>query len=156
MMNGSMLKIFLVDEDYIQQQALRRILEAAGQSNIITFEDELECLQHLYQKPDLIFLDHNLSTFTGYAVIRKIKLLHPKALVVIVSAKEDIQIIADSIKYGALDYIKKTENLELQVKRFFKNISVMNKVGRSVNQAPPFIKNIFNLFLAPPKYLKTT
>lgn len=151
-----MLKIFLVDENYVQQQALRHILEKAGQFHIITFEDELECLQHLNQKPDLIFLDHNLSTFSGYAVIRKIKLLHPKAQVVIVSAKEDIRIIADSLKYGALDYVKKTENLELQVKRVLKNISAMSKARHSGNQAPSFIKNIFNFFLPPPKYLKTT
>lgn len=151
-----MLNIFLVDENYFQSQALRYVLEETGQSNIAIFEDELECLQHLDQQPDLIFLAHNLSTFSGHAILRKIKLFNPKIQVVIVSAKEDLQAKADSLKFGAMDYIKKNENLELQVKRVLKNMAVLRQTQLDQQQVSELIKKIFSFLRTRPKNLKTT
>lgn len=145
-MTQDMLNMFLVDENYGQLQELKRILEEAGQHEITTFEDELECIQQLDRNPDLIFLNHNLSTFSGYAVLRKIKFFNPKINVVIVSAQADIRIIADSIKFGALDYINKNENLELQVNRVLKNVMAMRQVQHIPQQAPSLFKKLFRFF----------
>lgn len=141
-----MLNIFLVDENYFHLQKLKHILEKMVQPEITTFEDELECLQHLDLNPDLIFLDHNLSTFSGYAIIRKIKLLNPKVQVVIVSAQEDFRIVADSLKFGAMDYIKKNGDLEIQVRRVLKNISALKRVPDIPKQAPSIVKKILRFF----------
>lgn len=146
------LKIFLVDDNYFQLQIVRQILESNDQFDITTFEDELECLYELHQKPDLVFLDHNLTTLSGYEVLRRIKFFNPDITVVVVSAQEDKQVIANSIKFGALDFIRKDEHMELNLVRVLKNILASKSSSQHAEPSKTFFKKIIQNTFIPPSH----
>jgi CheY-like chemotaxis protein len=66
-------KIFLVDDDAFSLALYEQTLRSIGCSNISTFDNGTNCLNALIEKPQVIFLDHNMDHITGFEVLKKIK-----------------------------------------------------------------------------------
>ena len=113
--------------------------------NIISFSSGEECLDELHQKPDIIFLDHNMEDLNGFEVLKKIKRYDPNIYVIMVSAQENIDTAVNALKYGAFDYIVKDANVCERMTDTIEKI-VKIKEEMSQNQRKGFRKFFSVLF----------
>lgn len=104
------MKLFLVDDDAFSLHLYRQNIINLGFTDVQTFDNGIECLNNLNMKPEIVFLDHNMDTLTGFEVLKKIKRVDPNIFVVMISAQENMKTAVDALKYGAFDYIIKGDN----------------------------------------------
>lgn len=136
--------IFLVDDDLFSLNIYRQGLENLGYNKVSLFLNGTICLSNLNQKPDIIFLDHNMDDLTGFEVLKKIKRYDPNVLVVIVSAQENMRIAVDALKYGAFDYIIKGDN---EIEKMQNVIERMESIKQEIKKAnPTFIQKLLSIF----------
>ncbi len=98
--------ILIVDDEKSILKALQLTLEnkyavvSAGKGSmaIKLFQEE---------KPDLMLLDIGLPDITGIEVLKTVKERDPDALVIMVTAVEEVKTVVEAIKYGAYDYLVK-------------------------------------------------
>jgi DNA-binding NtrC family response regulator len=140
-MSTSQFKIFLVDDNAFHLNMMKQILLAQNQTDIHLFEDGIDCLNNIHLKPEIVFLDHNMDVYSGFTVLRKIKRFNPNIFVVMVSAQEEIKTAVDSLKYGAFDYIQKTDGFENSIETVFQKIIEVKEAMKT--QKPTILKTIF-------------
>ena len=75
---------------------------------------------------DIVILDYHLNTETknamdGIDVLKKIKEINFRIIVVMLSAEDKIKIAADCIKYGAYEYVVKSETAFIRIQNILKN-----------------------------------
>lgn len=140
------LKIFLVDDDPFYLNLFHQNLKNIGFENIQTFSNGMDCLNALSQNPDIIFLDHNMDSMSGYEVLKKIKRYDPNKNVVIVSAQDNIQVAVDALKYGAFDYIQKGKNEVEKIKDIVFKVHHLSELVKK-HQNRSFINKLFNSIL---------
>jgi CheY-like chemotaxis protein len=58
-------------------------------------------------KPDILFVDIVMEGMDGLELSRKIRLLNPNQIIIVISASNDIQKIAESIEIGVNSFIQK-------------------------------------------------
>lgn len=137
-------KIFVVDDDFFFQNLFRQHLENLGYKDVTLYSSGFDCLNHLYDKPDVIFLDHNMDNLSGYEVLKKIKRFNPDIYVVMVSAQEEIKPAIDALKHGAFDYIQKGNDELTKVRQVLVKIAeVKDLLERS---RPTLLKKVFQFF----------
>ena len=91
-----------------------------------TFLDAFEAHQ-----PDLVLMDIGLPRMSGLQALVKIKEKNVHIPVVMITAYEDIQMVIDSMKNGAFDFILKPINpdiLELTIKKALSTIALRKEV----------------------------
>jgi polysaccharide export outer membrane protein len=116
------LNIFLVDDDQFFLQMYQLQLKSLGFETVSIYNNGAECLDNLFHKPDIIFLDHSMDVLNGLEVLQKIKRLNPDIYVIFISAKENMEAALNSLKYGAFDYIIKGENDLENIKKVLEKI----------------------------------
>lgn len=136
--------IFLVDDDLFSLNIYRQGLENLGYNKVSLFLNGTICLSNLNQKPDIIFLDHNMDDLTGFEVLKKIKRFDPNVLVVIVSAQENMKIAVDALKYGAFDYIIKGDNEIEKMKNVIERMESIKQEFKKAN--PTLIQKLLSIF----------
>jgi polysaccharide export outer membrane protein len=104
------LKIFLVDDDQYCRGIYRQYLTNKGYAHLLEFANGPDCLDNLYQQPDVIFLDHGMDHLTGLEVLRKIRIVNPNTYVVFLSGEANISTAVKALKLGAIEYIVKGIN----------------------------------------------
>jgi len=137
------LNLFLVDDDPFFVSLLKQRLLMKGFEQISTFSNGVDCLNALSAKPDVIFLDHCMDTFTGYEVLKKIKRQDPDIFVVMISGQEDIKTAVDSLKHGAFDYILKSENDDEKISDVLHKIVQVKEL--QARKKPGILKSIFSI-----------
>lgn len=136
------LNIFVVDDDMFMLHIIEKHLTNLSITSIKTFHSGIDCLQHLNEKPDIIFLDHNMDLLTGYEVLKKIKRVSADPFVVMVSGQQKVKPAVDSLKHGAFDYIQKDDNLGENLQKVIQKIlDYKDLVQRS---KPSLLKNLFH------------
>ncbi|BBO69704.1 acetoacetate metabolism regulatory protein AtoC [Desulfosarcina alkanivorans] len=125
-----MQSILIVDDEKSVLKALRMILESKYQ--VITARQGSSAIKLFDQeRPDLVLLDISLPDMTGIDVLKKLKEMDPGALVVMVTAVEDIHTIVKAVKIGAYDYLVKpikSQELFLAVKNALENKALKNQL----------------------------
>ncbi|MDX2003195.1 MAG: response regulator transcription factor [Chitinophagales bacterium] len=108
-------KVFIVDSDPLYREKLHCYLERNEHIDIIAFDSAEECLEYLETIPDLIILDYHLDsdfqkTMSGYELLRYAHRSFPEIKVVMLSSFDNHEEDMNSARYGAFDYIPKTES----------------------------------------------
>ncbi|HXC05741.1 MAG TPA: response regulator [Bacteroidia bacterium] len=123
------LSVFLVDDDALFLTALKHRLREKFKSGIriSTFLNGESCLQHMIDKPDIVFLDYYLHPessdyMNGLEVLKKIKRISDQTEVVMLSSVDKKEIISDSLNSGAYKYITKGETTGKHVHAAVKEI----------------------------------
>ncbi|CAA7195217.1 response regulator [Chryseobacterium potabilaquae] len=127
------LKLFIVDDDRFCANVYEKYLKNHNYENITYFSNGEECLDELYNKPDIIFLDYNMEDLNGFEVLKKIKRYNPNIYVIMVSGQESIDTAVNALKYGAFDYLVKNNNVCKKMKETIEKI-VMIKEEISQNK----------------------
>ncbi len=126
------LKFFIVDDDVFCSTVYEQYLRNQHYDNIISFTNGEDCLDELYQKPDIIFLDHNMEEMNGFEVLKKIKRYDPNIYVIMVSAQENITTAVDALKYGAFDYLVKDADVcEKMTQTVKKIINIKEEISQN-------------------------
>jgi len=127
MKTNNTYKIFIVDDDPFCYSMFEQHIRNLGYSDITVYDNGQDCLNHLVDQPDIIFLDHEMGLLKGLDVLKKIKRFSPEIYIVFVSSQEDMNVAISALKYGAFDYIiKGTGDLEKFTKVIEKVTSVIS------------------------------
>lgn len=110
MQNSKSISVFLVDDDTYSLGLYEQHLTNLGYTNIKCFTSGADCLKHINEKADIVFLDYNMHPMDGLDVLKKIKGLYPSTCIIFLSGQADLDVAVDSLKCGAFDYILKGEN----------------------------------------------
>ena len=107
--------IFIVDDDPMQSSMLQDFLSKYSTFSLHVFNSGEECLKNLSLNPQIIFLDYNFdkagkNALNGVEILKEIKAQKPLIEVVMISGQDRIDVAVNTMKYGAFDYIVKSES----------------------------------------------
>lgn len=111
-----MRSILIVDDDPLILKTLSTHFSKSGYE-VLTADDGREGLQRYSEsKPDLVILDIRLPDLDGLEALRRIRDIDPKAIVIIITAYDDMKTTVEAIKSGAFEYlVKPLDFLELDL-----------------------------------------
>ena len=103
-----MARLLVVDDAMIMRKMIKDVAvgegwEIAGEAN--NGADGVRLYQEL--KPDLVTMDLVMPVLGGNDALRQIRALDPSARVVVVTALDQKEIVIESIRDGAIDFIVK-------------------------------------------------
>lgn len=134
------LSVFLVDDDKMFLLSLKHKLhEQFKNITFHTFSTGEECLSQIDEKPDIIVLDYYMNTETpdamnGIQVLKKIQAISEDIKVIMLSAQDKLDVAVDSIKYGAYEYVVKSETAFVRLQNAIKNILYNVSFNRETNK----------------------
>jgi len=100
-------KILIVDDEESVRYSFERFLNEPGYQ-VTTAKNGAEALsKYAEQSFDLVVLDVRLPDMSGLEVLTKIKLIDPKAIVLMITAYGTTDLAIETTKQGAYDYILK-------------------------------------------------
>jgi DNA-binding NtrC family response regulator len=114
--------IFVVEDNWIYNNLVVNHLRSNKFQKIESFVSGEECLKNLYKKPDIVVQDYHMDGLNGIDVLKESKKRNPDTEFIFLSGDDSYEIAANTLKYGAFDYLVK-DNLALK-----KLIVVINKI----------------------------
>jgi two-component system OmpR family response regulator len=107
--------IFIVDDDQMQRDMLSDYLGKYKKISIRVFETGQDCLKNISPETDIVFLDYNFDSkeknpMNGIDILKEIKKKSPETEVIMLSGQDKIEIAVNTMKFGAFDYIVKSES----------------------------------------------
>ena len=122
------LQIILIDDDPQMREMLNDFFTGKyAHSHVKTFATGEEALSTMMIAPNLIVLDYHLDSsdamaMNGLQVLKKLKEKYPLVPVIFLSGQEKAEVAANTMKYGAYDYIVKNESAFHRLEILFNNI----------------------------------
>ena len=139
MINKSKIKVTVIDDDLQMNEMLKDFIgQKFPDAKINAFTSGEEALEKILEAQDMIILDYHLDSknseaMNGVQILKKLKERYPDVHIVFVSGQERAEIAANTMKYGAYDYIVKNENafnrLEIVVKNILGNEQLKKSAG---------------------------
>lgn len=123
------MKIFLLEDDYSLNEAIKEILEIEKHVVYNFYDGEVVFDNIVNNNYDLYILDINVPNISGLDVLEKIKSISLNSNVIIISANVNIGLIKEAYILGCDDYLKKPFDLEelvLKIKRYGRNPNNIN------------------------------
>lgn len=121
-----MIKLLIVDDEQIEREGMRAILQKAFPNISLKLayngRNAVEITKEF--SPDLILMDIKMPGMNGLETIEKIKVTHPSSKFIMVTAYDMFEYIRTAIKLGAKDYILKPS----------KASDIIQTVGRLLNE----------------------
>lgn len=107
--------IFIVDDDPMQSSMLQDYLSKYSTFQIHVYNSGEDCIKNLSLDPQVVFLDYNFDkagkdAMDGVEILKEIKAQKPTTEVVMISGQDKIDVAVNTMKYGAFDYIVKSES----------------------------------------------
>ena len=146
------LSVLIVDDSKPNQFLLKSKIEDLTEFSprVETADDGEQALQKLKASFfDLVFLDYRLPGENGLTVLGKIRQLHEKTAVVMVTAVGNEQVAVQAMKLGAMDYVSHDEMERMEPAAFFRRLIEHRKLVnenmelRHINQMKSeFIANV--------------
>jgi len=127
-------KIFIVEDDAWYSEILAYHLGLNPEYEIKQFNTGTECLNHLYQKPNVVTLDYSLPDIKGDEMLKRIKKESPETEIVIISGQEDVKTAVILLKQGAYDYIVKDEDTKERIWKTISNIKEHTGLKNEIRQ----------------------
>jgi DNA-binding NtrC family response regulator len=143
------LQISIIEDDATMADMITDFLETKFPgAQLTTYKSGEEALNGIFRKPSLIILDYHLDgsnpmAMNGLQVLAKLKERHPDVEVVFLSAQESTEIAANTMKYGAYDYILKNQHAFNRLEVVMRNI-----MGQNVLKKNAGTQRFFNYLLA--------
>jgi DNA-binding NarL/FixJ family response regulator len=103
--------IFFVDDDKMILNLLEYTFKNRQGMQVQTFFSGEECLQNMHMKPDLVVMDHVFPEVEGHMngmeTLKKLKQIDKNLTVIVLSRRQDENLISEFLKNGASKYIAK-------------------------------------------------
>ena len=109
-----MLRILIADDHDVVRYGLRKILQAQPGWEVVAEASNGKdaILEAATTKPDVVVLDCMMPLINGVEATRQIRLCAPKTEVLIFTAHDDEQLIAEVLRAGARGYLLKSDMTE--------------------------------------------
>lgn len=101
--------IFVVDDENHICSTVQSILSMSGH-NVETFPGYRKVYQHILSDetlPDIVITDYKLSEYTGVDLLQIVKNIYPEISFIIITGYGDKDVVLESLKYGAEDFLDK-------------------------------------------------
>ena len=131
-MDGKPFRIFVVEDDEWYNRLLVHNLSLNPDYDIESFTTGKECLDNLHKAPDLITLDYRLPDIKGLEMLKKIKSENEDIQVILISEQSEIEVVVELLKYGAYDYIVKSNDIRERLLNTVQNIRKGERLKREV------------------------
>ena len=121
------MKIFLLEDDYSLNEAIKEIIQLENHS-VENFYDGETAFSKISNDFDLYILDINIPNINGLEILKQIKQINLKTKVIIISANINIDLIREAYTLGCDDYIKKPfdiEELLFKINRYEKKDTII-------------------------------
>ncbi len=141
------MKIFLLEDDYSLNEAIKEILELENHTVDNFYDGEIAFNNILNNNYDLYILDINVPNIDGLEVLEKIKSISLNLNVIIISANINIDLIKKAYSLGCDDYLKKPFDLEelvLKINRYANkpnNINLTENISFNISNKQLYFKN---------------
>ncbi len=117
-----MIKIFVVDDDQFLGSLIKKAVEKLDTVDVTHFLSPEECLKNLHQNPDIVTIDYLMPGMNGLELMEKIKNYNDNIHCVLVSGQEKLDVVVETYKKGAEDYIIKNENAIINIENSVRNL----------------------------------
>ncbi len=131
-MDAKPFKIFVVEDDEWYNRLLVHNLSLNPDYDIESFTTGKDCLENLNKAPDLITLDYRLPDIKGLEMLKKIKAENEDIQVILISEQSEIEVVVELLKYGAYDYIVKSNDIRERLLNTVQNIRKGERLKREV------------------------
>lgn len=137
-------KVFIVDDDNFNLSWYTKHVSDLGRYAVSSFDNGHDLLNALIDKPQIIFLDHNLGSMTGIELLKRIKRFDPSIVVIFISGQDDMHTALNALKFGAFDYIiKGSGDLERITNVLLRVEEAQKQHGRKNNDFMTFLMQVF-------------
>lgn len=103
-----MAKVLIVDDAAFMRMNIKQIVEGEGHSVVGQAATGVEAIEKFTEvKPDVVIMDITMPEMDGIDALRRIKILEPRAKIIICSAIGQTEKIAEAIQCGAQEFIVK-------------------------------------------------
>ena len=101
-------RILVVDDAMFMRMMLKEILSKNGYEVVGEAANGKEAIdKYIELRPDLVLLDITMPEMDGITALKKIKMIEPKAKIIMCSAMGQQVMVVEAIKGGAIDFIVK-------------------------------------------------
>ncbi len=119
------VNIFIVDENRSMVDALRKDIEKRFGKNVTTytFYNEASCLQNVGKETNVVILGNFFNdpfsdvSNNGVEILKSIKKINPDTKVIMHSKIKDMDVIVESLRSGATEYIVKGKSSWSRLKK---------------------------------------
>lgn len=111
--NTFCMRIFLVEDDKIYSDFIRKALSQNADYNVTAFSSAEDAMKELNGAlPDVLIIDYKLPGMTGITMYENIKpKIKENTKVIMLSAIDDGNMVLSFIQKGVRDYVIKDENV---------------------------------------------
>ncbi|MBC7935601.1 MAG: response regulator [Rhizobacter sp.] len=132
------IKIFLVDDDELFLNLLKIQFIQNGDFMVEQFTTGEACVEHLFEKPDVVILDYHLNGVVSHAMngietLDQIKKYDPTIPVIMLSSQDKIDVAIECMHHRALDYIVKSETAFVRLQQAIERIFHYQKIEKELN-----------------------
>lgn len=114
--SNDVLKVFIVDDDVFFGKLIQRQLEILENINITFFDNALDFLDALTDKPDIAVLDYKIPVRNGIQLMEAVKKKHPETKVIILSGQDSLNVVVEAYDQGADRYLIKDDTALVELK----------------------------------------
>ena len=125
--NARMNKLLIVDDELEICEFLKSFFEDRDFKVMVANSGAQALEQVELFQPEVVLLDIQMPGMDGLQTLKKIKELHPKVKVIMVTAVETQEKIEEAMRLGADNYITKPLSLEYLEKDVQDKIDVLSK-----------------------------
>src|SRR3989454_7628490 len=123
------IRVLLADDHMLFRQGVRRLLEVAGDIEVVgdaeTGEESVRLAEDL--APDIVLLDVAMPTVSGIDAARMIKASSPRAGIIMLTVHADEEFLFEALKAGAMGYLLK----DCTPDELIRAIRVVHEIGRA-------------------------
>ena len=127
-----MAKILIVDDAAFMRMMIKDILTKNGYEIAAEAENGQKAVEK-YQEtnPDLVLMDITMPEMDGIEALKKIKMIEPKAKIIMCSAMGQQNMVIEAIQNGAIDFIVKP----FQQNRVLESLEKLKELTSGLKQA---------------------
>ena len=102
------MRVLIVDDAMFMRMMLKDILSKNGYEVVGEAANGREAIdKYIELRPDLVLLDITMPEMEGIEALKKIKMIDPKAKIIMCSAMGQQVMVIEAIQNGALDFVVK-------------------------------------------------